>query len=343
MPGDLSVIAVLLLLAAFCAAASYVLIRLMLPLFRRYTMARPNARSSHRVPTPQGGGAAVLIATLIGLLLAAKALPNSGLQTGPRVALGLGAVLLAVIGAIDDLRPLPVAPRLMVQVLAAAMGVLPAWAHVVTPLLGLPAWMVLGPAMIGLIWFINLSNFMDGIDGITVAEFVPITLALCVLTEFGIATLPSGLIAAALGGALIGFVPFNRHIAKLFLGDVGSLAIGFVMGALLLELALLGHLVSALILPLYYLADATLTLLRRLINGERITEAHRSHFYQRATDLGWRVPEITNSILFVNIGLGFLAIAAARYSSLAIQVGTLAAAVALTAWLLRHLSRELSR
>ncbi len=255
-------------------------------------------------------------------------------------AIALATVLLAIVGALDDLNPLPVLPRLAVQALAAGLGVWAVSSSGITPSPLLPAWLILGLSIIGLIWFINLSNFMDGIDGITLAEFVPITAMLVMLTAFGLASLASGVLAAALCGGLLGFAPYNRHVAKLFLGDVGSLAIGFLVGVLLLELALRGHPIPALILPLYYLADATLTLLRRLLRGERITEAHRTHYYQRATDLGWRVPEITGLIGKVNIGLGLLAIAAAVFENRLVQISFLAGAVVWTAWLLWQLSHE---
>ena len=96
------------------------------------------------------------------------------------------------------------------------------------------------------------------------------------------------LVALTLCGAMIGFAPFNRPVAQLFLGDVGSLPIGLLLGWLLILLAGGGHLAAALLLPLYYLADATITLLRRLVKGEKVTQAHRTHFYQRAMDNGFR-------------------------------------------------------
>ena len=125
------------------------------------------------------------------------------------------------------------------------------------------------------IWFLNLVNFMDGIDWMTVAEVLPVTAGLAILGALG--ALPSyGIVAAlALFGATLGFAPFNRPVARLFLGDVGSLPLGLLIGWLLLLLAARGHLAAALLLPLYYLADATVTLIRRLVarrarSGSRI-------------------------------------------------------------------------
>src|SRR5206468_5619874 len=141
-----------------------------------------------------------------------------------------------------------------------------------------------GFLIVGGVWFVNLVNFMDGLDWMTVAEVVPITACLAMLGLIG--ALPAGpaLTAAALLGAMLGFAPFNKPVARLFLGDVGSLPIGLLLGWLLLRLAASGQLVAALILPLFYLADATVTLAWRLAARRPFWQAHRTHFYQRAID-----------------------------------------------------------
>ena len=141
------------------------------------------------------------------------------------------------------------------------------------------------------VWAVNLTNFMDGIDWITVAEVVPVTAG---LTLFGLMeALPQSafVVALALLGATLGFAPFNRPVARLFLGDVGSLPVGLLLFWLLVTLAGRGFVIAALLLPLYYLADATITLIRRASRGENVFEAHRSHFYQHATKAGWPVIE----------------------------------------------------
>ncbi len=111
------------------------------------------------------------------------------------------------------------------------------------------------------------------------------------------------MIALALCGAVIGFAYFNRPVARLFLGDVGSLPIGFLLGWLLLLVAASGHLAAAIVMPLYYLADATITLLRRLFRGEPVWHAHRSHFYQLATDRGFTVIGVVAWVFAVNVAL----------------------------------------
>ena len=325
-------------LAAVCAGLSYTANRLLMPVFRRVALARPNARSSHHVPTPQGGGAAVLVATLAGLSLFAWTPISGGVLSGPFLMIGLGTLVLAVAGAWDDIVNLPVLPRLAAQFGAALLGVAAVARSEATVFSGLLT-ILLPLCVIGLVWFVNLSNFMDGIDGITVAEFVPVCGTLTVLAWLGALPPGAGALAAALTGALIGFAPYNRHVAQLFLGDAGSLAIGFLAGCLLLWLLMAGHPAAVLILPLYYLADATLTLTLRLVRGENITQAHRTHFYQRATDLGWTVPAITRRIGLVNLGLAALAIVSILSPSWPVQTLLLLVASSLTILLLRDLSR----
>jgi UDP-N-acetylmuramyl pentapeptide phosphotransferase/UDP-N-acetylglucosamine-1-phosphate transferase len=135
-------------------------------------------------------------------------------------------------------------------------------------------------------------------------------------------------------GAVLGFAPFNRPVAKLFLGDVGSLPIGLLLFWLLLQLAGSGHLTAAVLLPLYYVADTSITLLGRLVRGERITEAHRTHFYQLAVVRGFSVMKVVRAVFAVNLGLAGLAAASIRISSvwfdmLALMVGSLLVAALL--------------
>ena len=119
---------------------------------------------------------------------------------------------------------------------------------------------------------------------------------------------------------MLGFAPFNRPVAKVFLGDVGSLPIGLLLGWCLLQLAYSQQFAAALLLPLYYLADATVTLLRRLIRREPFWAAHRSHFYQRATDNGFSVLRVVSEVFALNVGLAVLAIASTRTRSAGIDV-----------------------
>jgi UDP-N-acetylmuramyl pentapeptide phosphotransferase/UDP-N-acetylglucosamine-1-phosphate transferase len=191
-----------------------------------------------------------------------------------------------------------------------------------------------------LLWLVNLVNFMDGIDWMTVAEVVPLTASVVLLGQVAPIPLPSMLLALALLGAMLGFAPFNRPVAKLFLGDVGSLPIGLLLGWLLLQLARAGQPAAALLLPLYYLADASVTLIRRVAAREPFWRAHRSHFYQRACDLGYTVPAIVGRVFLSNLALAGLAfLTAVKHDPLVITVSLLVGA-ALVAWLLASFARK---
>jgi len=321
----------IVLLAALISAGLIVLLR---PLLRRYALARPNARSSHVTPTPQGAGIAVIAATLVAAGIGAGI---DGLAVSPTL---YGATIFtALVGLADDIRPIPVLPRLALQ--AAGVGVL---------LLVAPANLRLFPELplviervlllLAGLWFVNLVNFMDGLDLMTVAEAVPVTVALFLLGWLGELPAQPTVIAAALCGAMLGFVPFNRPVAKVFLGDVGSLPVGLLLGWCLLQLAWHHHLASALLLPLYYLADATLTLLRRIANGEPFWVAHRSHFYQRATDNGFAVAQVIVEVFVLNLALAVLAIASTSPGSTIRQIVLLLSGAILVAMVLYRFSTK---
>jgi len=199
----------------------------------------------------------------------------------PAVAIGL-----AIVSWVDDRRGLSPAPRLLAQ-----------FAAVIVTMVALPGgalfqgWLPSGLDAIATallwVWFINLFNFMDGIDGIAGSEAAAIGLGLMLVASTGGAfDLGIALPAAAIVLAALGFLVWNWAPARIILGDVGSVPLGFLLGYLLRELALRGLWKAALILPLYFLADATVTLLRRLARGERVWRPHRQHFYQRAVQRG---------------------------------------------------------
>ena len=246
-----------ILAAALCAGMLVVL----LPWLKSYALSQPVDRSLHREPTPQGGGLGVILATFDRRVACRGrrpvAVPPSTLAL--LSALTAAVALLTLVGLLDDMHGLSPAPRLLVQCLAVGLilVMLPADARLVS---ALPLWVERACVLLVGVWFVNLVNFMDGIDWMTVAEAVPITAAIVVLGLAGVVPPLAMLVALALLGAVLGFAPFNRPVARLFLGDVGSLPIGLMLGWLLLLLATSGHLAAALLLPLYYLADATITL-----------------------------------------------------------------------------------
>jgi UDP-N-acetylmuramyl pentapeptide phosphotransferase/UDP-N-acetylglucosamine-1-phosphate transferase len=330
--GRLSVLGPVAVLALLLSSALLVLLR---PWLARYAMARPNARSSHREPTPQGGGIAVVAATLVVAALSSALAQN---EDGQLLVLTATAALLAVVGAIDDVRSSPAAVRLALQCIAvgALIAIFPRELQILPHV---PWWIERAGLFLAGVWFVNLVNFMDGIDWMTVAEFVPVSCALLLLGLAG--TLPPlpAVVAAALLGAILGFAPFNKPVARLFLGDVGSLPMGLLLGWLLLQLAGEGHVAAAVILPLYYLLDATITLARRIARGERFWQAHRSHFYQRASDNGFSVPAVVARVALINLALAALALVSVAAHSAAVSLIALAASVAIVAWLLFAFSR----
>ena len=257
----------------------------------RRILDHPNERSSHSQPTPRGGGLAVTPVVVVMLLASWLIWP------GPWLILAGGAVVLMAVSWLDDRRGLAPLPRFLLQaaIIAVALADLPEGLRVFPG--AMPVWADRGLAGLGWLWFVNLYNFMDGIDGITGVETAALGLGIAVI---GDQASPQALAIAAAG---LGFLVWNWHPARIFLGDSGSIPLGFVLGGLLIHLALAGHLAAAVILPAYYLADATITLLWRLKDGEKIWQAHRRHFYQRAVRGGKSHSQVALAILAGNGGL----------------------------------------
>jgi UDP-N-acetylmuramyl pentapeptide phosphotransferase/UDP-N-acetylglucosamine-1-phosphate transferase len=244
---------------------------------RKAILDTPNHRSSHANPTPRGAGLAVTP-----VLLGAWAFLYPVSQVWMLCACGF---VLAGVSWIDDVRGVSPAVRLSVQ--AGMTAVMLGAGGLSGPVFGgwLPEPLDAVAAGVLWIWFVNLFNFMDGSDGITGVETVVIGLGVAAVAwDSATPSLaPLGLAAAAV---MVGFLAWNWHPARIFLGDVGSVPVGFAIGWLLLELAARGQWAPALILPLYYLSDATITLVRRAARGDAVWLAHREHFYQRAIQRG---------------------------------------------------------
>ena len=320
-------------------AISVAIIIAIRPWLKRIALAKPNARSSHGVPTPQGGGIAVIPATIIAAAGALYWFVPAVSAPASVLALLVAVIIIAAVGAADDIRPIGVAPRFFLQAVSVALVIfaLPDELRV-APFLPLLVERLL--LTLGGLWFVNLVNFMDGLDWMTVAEVVPVTAALAIFGACGFLPALPTIISLALCGAMIGFAFFNRPVARLFLGDVGSLPIGLLLGWLLMQLAGRGALATAILLPLYYLADSTITLARRLFAGEKVWQAHRSHFYQRATDRGFTVSQVVARVFAVNIALAALAFVTLAAPGLLIETAALVCGAALVGWLLLGFARE---
>ncbi len=232
---------------------------------------RPNARSLHETPRPRVGGLGVMAGTLAVLFAAGSP------ETRFVAACALGLVLLSLR---DDLEPLPALVRLAGHAAATI-------ALVAGPL-GAPPFVIAAPLVLAIAWMTNLYNFMDGADGLAggmaVAGFGTLALA----ADAGGAP-DLAMAAGAVAAASLAFLASNAPPAKVFLGDAGSIPLGFLAGAL----GVLG--IARGLWPMWFpllvfspfVVDATVTLLRRLLAGERVWEAHRTHYYQRLVTGGW--------------------------------------------------------
>ncbi|MCC6470627.1 MAG: glycosyltransferase family 4 protein [Alphaproteobacteria bacterium] len=281
-------------------------------LTRHAILDRPNARSSHVRPTPRGGGIAV-----IGVVLPAWALiaALSSERPATTAVVLAGALGLALLSWGDDRAGLPVALRLAAQAITVVVVLSMAPARWDFSGGALPPSADLAVVALAWIWFINLFNFMDGIDGIAGGEAASIGVGIAIVAATAGLDWPIMAKSIALAGAAAGFLAWNWHPARIFLGDVGSVPLGYLIGWLLLELAQAGQWAAALILPLYFLADATITLFRRALNRERIWQAHRSHFYQRAVRAGLSHADVSGRVLVANAFLVAAAVAAAVAAS----------------------------
>lgn len=262
-------------------------------LARRYALRRqlldhPGERRSHHVATPRGGGIAIVVTALVGLAAGALLYPAAAAHLAIFAA---GLVLVAGIGWWDDHRPLPAVRRLLVHMLASVL------------LAGL-VWQATGNALQAVLLFlvatalVNLWNFMDGINGIASGYALVGALSLAAVMP-----MPFALLAVVVAAGCLGFLPFNFPRARIFMGDVGSGALGYLMAAL----AGLASVVTsihwlALLIPLSaFIVDAGFTLSSRMLSGQRWMEPHTQHVYQRAVKAGWSHTQVTG--VYILLGL----------------------------------------
>jgi Fuc2NAc and GlcNAc transferase len=277
-------------------------------LARRYALAHsildiPNERSSHSVPTPRGGGLALVAATLTGLGAATIA---GLIEVRLLIAFTGGGLAIAGIGWIDDRRQVPAYIRAAVHFLAAAWALF--WLDGLFSLniggrelsLGVMGNVL---AAFAIVWLVNLYNFMDGIDGIAASEAVSVAGAGAALALLQGGSPSIALLAALIASASAGFLYWNWTPARIFMGDVGSGFLGFAFGVLAVASERAGSL-SAFAWMLLLGAfgfDATITLMRRIAHRQQWYSAHRSHAYQRAVASGFSHPQVTSAVVAVNL------------------------------------------
>jgi UDP-N-acetylmuramyl pentapeptide phosphotransferase/UDP-N-acetylglucosamine-1-phosphate transferase len=289
---------------------------------RHALIDQPGERRSHDTPTPRGGGIAIVVALLVALAWLALADPARALL---HLAIGTGQLLVAGIGWIDDHRPLSPWLRLSTHGVAAALL---SWATILAG--GGPV--VAALAFVLALALVNIWNFMDGIDGLAASQAGLVALGYALYAGSG----PVAWLGLALLAACAGFLPFNLPRARIFLGDVGSGALGFALAALL-SMSLLAtdwHHAPVLLLPLgAFVVDATLTLGTRMVRGERWWMPHTQHAYQRWTRRNGRHGMATAAYAGWTL-LAVAAMLAVRSQSIAVIMGVVGAMylLACAAW-----------
>lgn len=262
----------------------------------------PNARSSHAVPTPQGAGAVMVAMVFLAWII--LFIHHRDLASPWDYAVLAAAAGIAFISWLDDRAHIPFAWRLVVHAVAAGVAVcgLPEGVAIFHD--WLPLWLERALMAVGLVWFMNLFNFMDGIDGMMGTLMASIALGISLITPAWL-DWQLALVMVPIAG---GFLIWNWSPAKIFSGDVGSVALGYLIGWLLLRLALSGNEVPAVILALYPITDTTFTLVRRVAQGEQFWVPHRRHFFQKAVRSGMSHAAVVSAVWVLQIFLIVLAL-----------------------------------
>jgi len=317
-----------LLLALVAAVLSWSLIGIYTRVMTaRRQLDKPNERSMHSMPVPVGAGLAIVATALILWPL------WQGGAVASHAGLLAGFAALGALSWIDDQYALSPGVRLSAQALAVAFSL----ASLAPDARVLPAVPIgIERVVLGLawLWFINLFNFMDGIDGLAGSEAIAIALGYLLLLTYAGIDGPFWRLALIIAAATAGYLAWNWHPAKVFMGDAGSIPLGFLLGWLMIDLALRGHMPAAVILPLYFAADATITLGKRTFAGRMPWQAHREHFYQRAV-LGCATP----SAVVWRVGAANAALIVLALASVHRPVLALAGAAGVVAGLLGELHR----
>lgn len=282
-------------------------------LVRRYALNGalldiPNIRSSHAVPTPRGGGLAIpiVVVAVVGMGLWVYTAHWRAM-----LSLAIGVILIGGLGWLDDHLNLPARLRLAIQTVVALLLVLTIGAIRTLEVAGVALdlhWLGWPLTVLWIVWLTNLYNFMDGIDGIAGIEAVIASGTMSIwFAVYGDVYLV--VLALAIMGSVLGFLVWNWPPARIFMGDVGSVTLGLLF-AILAIIGVTRHDMpwsGFIILLSVFLADATITLVLRIIRKERVAEAHKTHFYQRAAHSGWSHKQVTSTVLLVNVLLAILA------------------------------------
>ena len=296
---------IITLLFVVLVVASAVITRQLIVNSHRFSqMDIPNERSSHKTPTPRGGGIAFVATSLVGFLLL---LLNNALNESELFALCCAAVIVAIAGHLDDRQKISGATvRLVLHAISAIILIVG---------VGIPSELTLFDRIVNtgivgsilgviyLVWLLNLFNFMDGTDGIAASEAIFVVLAGAFLNYHVLADANHSAAAVILSASTFGFILYNWSPAKIFMGDVGSGYLGIVIGGLSLIAANQDPdlLWVWIILLAVFVSDATVTLIRRLLRKQKPHVAHRSHAYQHLAIRFNSHAKVALGVLAVNI------------------------------------------
>ncbi len=306
---------------------------------REFAMARalldvPSERSSHTTPTPRGGGLAIAAVVLVGVLSSGIA---GWVSWQVAAALVPSGAAMALLGWIDDRRSLSAGLRLLIHFMAASWVVY--WFGPVRALsIGTASvalgWLATPLSILGIVWLVNLFNFMDGIDGVAAAEALMVSAAAAFFC-WRVGDVEIAWLAALIAAASAGFLPWNWMPARIFMGDAGSIFLGFMLGSLALLADRRGALpaIAWIVLLGVFIGDATLTLIRRVVRRERLAEAHRTHAYQRAVQSGWSHARVSGAVMILNLTLAALVWGAVAHPAWAPAAYGLAVGFAVAAYL----------
>jgi Fuc2NAc and GlcNAc transferase len=292
-------------------------------------MDLPNERSSHIVPTPRGGGLAIAVVWFISISILhfskSSFLPDEvRLESDLYYAL-MSGVLISIISFIDDIYTLKPLPRIIVQVVAASLGL-----YFVGGLRSIDLGFIIiqntfilnSIAFVSILWFINLFNFIDGINGYLSGGSIVVTL--------GIFFLIGDSLPLILAISVLGFLIWNWGKAKIFMGDIGSTLIGFTIAILLINYnnTFQFSILKGLILTAVFWFDATFTLFKRFMNKEQLSQPHKKHAYQRIVQYGFSHQKTSLIMIGINLVL-FLIVFIAQYYEKYILLFLIAAIVLL--------------
>lgn len=292
----------------------------------------PGSRRAHSKVTPRAGGLAFVITFCINLPIFEYLILGTVESSSNILHI---FVPIALVSFWDDVSAVPILFRLLIHTLCASLAVM--WIIHPYKILHseLPLTIDFLIGSFALITFLNVYNFLDGIDGITVSESIHLSCTILILCFLKYDIIPNlwlvVSIACIILGWSCGFILFNWQPAKIFPGDVGSISLGFLIGICLLIIASASErlFASGVIASLYYIADGGMTILIRLVNGEKIWEPHLQHFFQKAVKRGLSHEQVVYRIIRCNFILMLLAVGALYYPVVCIVLGLCTVAVTL--------------